>query len=438
MRSRGHDIDHGRFLKRTGLYLLVVCTGMISGYFAWTDGDTFNMLFKLVSRLLMTISVFFVYRRILDRGAVGSFGWQNELSPFLYYAYLALGLLSFLWSTDVGYSALQWFMDIESLVFCYYFIGCFLLLDHYFPGHPVRLYKILGHAIFLLISIFVIGYFVNPGVFMRMSHEGEEYRLGGFIMNPNELGMLAAVGIACYIFCLYQKGRRVLIMLQIFIMLFAVVLTGSRSTTIGVLVIAFFHIKQSSNKRLKNLMYIGGAMVIPIAINTMIVKSAGNGGVDEVMSMTGRLPFWTALITEGWPREPLLGFGFQRINYTTYFSGVHTYTASMAHDTFIQVLMNLGAIGFTIMLFQIFFTIRGFVRSANKELKLMCIGITIPVFINSFTEFGIFGETNYGILLYQMLILYVSMKINPNLTRSERLFLRKRRPELAFPQNPSI
>ena len=77
MRSRGHDIDHGSFLKRTGLYLLVVCTGMISGYFAWTDGDTFNMLFKLVSRLLMTISVFFVYRRIVDRGAVGSFGWQN-------------------------------------------------------------------------------------------------------------------------------------------------------------------------------------------------------------------------------------------------------------------------------------------------------------------------------------------------------------------------
>src|SRR6201996_413136 len=154
MRLHGHDIDHGRFLKITGLYLLVVCTGMLSGYFAWTDGDTFNMLFKLVSRLLMTISVFFVYRGITGRGAVGSFGWQNELSPLLYYAYLALGLLSFLWSTDIGYSALQWFMDIESLVFCYYFIGCFLLLDHYFSGHSIRLYKVLGHAIFLLISIF--------------------------------------------------------------------------------------------------------------------------------------------------------------------------------------------------------------------------------------------------------------------------------------------
>ena len=41
---------------------------------------------------------------------------------------------------------------------------------------------------------------------MRMSHEGEEFRLGGFIMNPNELGMLSAVGVSCYIFCLYDKG----------------------------------------------------------------------------------------------------------------------------------------------------------------------------------------------------------------------------------------
>ena len=96
----------------------------------------------------------------------------------------------FLWSTDPGYSALQWSMDLESLVFSYYFIGCFLMLNYFFPENKIKLFKELGHAIFGLIIIFVIGYFVNPGVFMRMSHEGEEYRLGGFIMNPNELGML--------------------------------------------------------------------------------------------------------------------------------------------------------------------------------------------------------------------------------------------------------
>jgi exopolysaccharide production protein ExoQ len=431
-----NHIDHTGFLKRINILLMIAFFGMLGGYFAWSDGAGFNKIFKLVTRLLMTGGVFLIYKMIVNRGAIGSFGWQHVLSPLLYAAYLGLGMVSFLWSGEPDYSALQWFMDVESLVFSYYFIACFLLLDHFFPDSGIKMYKVLGHAIFGMILIFVIGYFVNPDVFMRMSHGGEEFRLGGFIMNPNELGMLAAVGITCYMFCLYEKGGKIWIIIKILILLYGVVLTGSRSTTIGCLLVAFFHINQSTNTKLKMLMYAGAFMVIPVAVNTMIVKSAENGGMDEVLSMTGRLPFWTALITEGLPNEPLFGFGFQRIWYELYFSSVHTYTASMAHNTFVQVLMNLGFVGFTIVLFQMIFTFKGFIQTPIKEVKLMSIGIIIPIFINSVTEFGFFGETNYGILFYQLLILYVSMKVNPRLTVEEKIFLKKRRPEMAL-ANPN-
>lgn len=403
---------------------------MLGGYFAWSNSAGFNMLFKLSSRILMTAAIYLISRRIAHRGAIASFKWENKLSPLLYIAYLGLGLLSLLWSTDVAYSVLQWVMDMTSLVFAYYFIGCFVMLDRYFPNHPIRMYKILGHAIFILIGIFVIGFFTHPTAFMRMTHEGEEYRLGGFMMNPNELGMLAGVGMACYMLCLYQKGYRAWTLIKIFILLFAVVLTGSRSTIIGVLIIAFYHINQSSKRWLKIAMYAAGAMALPLVVNTLIIKSAANGGLGEVMSMTGRLPFWTALVTEALPKEPLLGYGFQRIYYTLYFSGVHTYSASMAHNTFLQALMNLGLIGFAIVLLQFFFTMRAFVLTRDMKLKLMTASILIPVMINSFTEFGIFGETNYGILLYQVLIFYLSLRINPRLSSLEKLFLRKKRPDL--------
>lgn len=426
------NTNYKSFYRRTNILLMVVFFIMLGGYFAWFESPALNQAFKLGSRLVMTISVYLIYKSIIKKGAVGSFTWQHSLSPFLYCVYLALGLISFLWSTDYSYSALQWSMDLESLVFTYYFIGCFILLNHFFPGNPIKLYKVLGHCIFYMVLIFVVGYFVNPDVFMRMSHEGEEFRLGGFIMNPNELGMLAAVGITCYIFMLYEKGQRIWTVIKILIFLYAVVLTGSRSSTIGCLIVAFFHIKQSSNVKLKTAMYAGAVIIIPVAINTLIIKSAANGGLDEVLSMTGRLPFWTALITEGLPHEPLFGFGFQRIYYTLYFSSVHTYTASMAHDTFIQVLMNLGFVGFTVVLFQMIFTFRAFLKSPIKETRLMSLGIIIPVLINSFTEFGIFGETNYGILFYQLLIMYVSIQIQPRLTPKEKIFLFKRRPELAI------
>jgi exopolysaccharide production protein ExoQ len=430
VKNKNEATNQRSFLSGTSLLLFGVLTVMLSGYFAWSESAGFNMLFKLASRLIMTLAIYLVYRRIVQRGAIASFGWQNAASPLLYIVYLFLGLLSFLWSTDVVYSALQWCMDVAGLVFAYYFIACFAMLDRYFPNHPIRLYKILAHAIAVLLTVFVIGFFVAPAKFMRMTHEGEEHRLGGFMMNPNELGMLAGVGIACYILCLYEKGHRIWTLIKMLVLLFAVVLTGSRSTIIGVLIIAFYHISQSAHRWFRYLMYASAALVVPLVVDTLIIKSAGNGGLDEVMSMTGRIPFWTALVTKALPREPLLGYGFQRINYTLNFSGAHTYTASMAHNTFLQALMNLGLIGFAIVMLQLFFTIRAFVFTPDNKTKLLVGSLLIPVLINSFTEFGIFGETNFGILLYQLLILYLSIRINPRLSASEKIFLRQKRPDL--------
>jgi exopolysaccharide production protein ExoQ len=155
------------------------------------------------------------------------------------------------------------------------------------------------------------------------------------------------------------------------------------------------------------------------------------GGLDDVLSMTGRMPFWKALIAEGLPREPLLGFGFMRIDYNETFSSVHSYTAHMTHNTFMQVLMNLGFIGFTLAMLQLSVTIRGFLKEETEK-KLMLLGILIPVIINSFTEFGIFGESNYAILFYQLLIFSITFQRRKFYSRSEKIHLQKRRPDLAL------
>jgi O-antigen ligase len=167
---------------------------------------------------------------------------------------------------------------------------------------------------------------------------------------------------------------------------------------------------------------------MPIAINQIILKGGDEKRMEEILTLTGRLPFWHALITEGLPREPLLGFGYMRIDYKDFFQSVHTYPGKMTHNTFMQVLMNLGFIGLTIALFQVYFTLRAFFTE-NKETTLMLIGILIPILINSFTEFGIFGESNYGILFYQLIIFSVSFKNRMHITPIQKLHLKKRRPE---------
>lgn len=409
--------------------LFIALLLMVACFFTWSENVAITRGIKVVGRMGVMISSILIYKRIINYGAVNSLTYKNVFSPLLYIGYLVLGLMSFMWSTNPGFSALQWFMTFQSLVFSFFFIKSLTLLDIYFPGHEIRLYHMLGNTVFILIAIFVVGMFADPDTFFRLTNGGEEARLGGYIMNPNELGMLSGVGVACLIFDIYRNKNRVWTIFKLLVIFYALYMTGSRSSLIGALLIIFFHINQSQNKKLKYAI-IGAMLVItPLAINKIILKDGDSSRLEEVMSMTGRLPFWTALINEGLPREPLLGFGFMRIDYKEYFQSTHTYPGKMTHNTFMQVLMNLGFIGFTIIIFQLFFTIKGFLNE-DKEKKLMLLGILIPVIINSFTEFGIFGESNYGILFYQLLIFSISFKKNPFMTKAERLRLAQRRPDL--------
>ena len=423
-------IDHARFLRKVNNLLLLILFIKIAGFFTWINSIGMIRVFKIVSRISMTIGIIRLHGYIVSYGAVKGMRWKNVFSPLLYSVYLVLGVASFMWSTDPGYSLLQWIMDFESFVFAFYFMRCLALIETWFPESSIRYYHIFGNAAFFIILIFDVGVVVAPGIFYRMTHGGEEARLGGWIMNPNELGMLCVVTISCFLFDVYRGYQKTWTVVKMLLVLVALVLTGSRSSIIGFLLIVFFHIRRSNNRRLKLAINAGAVLAIPVILQTIIVKSNG-GGMDEVLSMTGRLPFWKALLTEALPREPWLGYGFMRINYQDTFQGVHTYAGHMTHNTFMQVLMNLGFIGFTLVLIQFILTIRAFFATKPEEKKLMLIGILIPVVINSFTEFGIFGETNYGILFYQLLIFMVSIEADRRLSRAQQLQMRIKRPDLA-------
>ncbi len=416
------NVSEQQFLERTERYLFILLLLMVAGFFTWSENVVITRLIKVVGRMGVLTGAWLVYRNIIAFGAVSAARWKNNFSSLLYFGYLLLGFVSFAWSTNPGFSALQWFMTAQSLVFSFFFIKSLFLLDEFFPGHTVKLHRLLGNTSFVLIAVFVVGMFAAPDVFFRMTNGGEESRLGGYLMNPNELGMLAGIGIACLLFDLTARHRFIWTLIKLLVLFYALYMTGSRSSLIGVFLIIFFHVKRSNNLRLKSIALAGALLIAPLAVFKVILKDGDSSRMEEVMSMTGRLPFWTALIQEGLPREPLLGFGFMRIDYKEYFQGVHTYPGKMTHNTFMQVLMNLGFIGLTLAVFQMLFTVRGVMLEASEK-RAMLISILIPIIINSFTEFGIFGESNYGILFYQMLFFAITFERHPRLTTREKLHL---------------
>ncbi len=416
------NLNIDRQLKKWQRTLFILLLLMIAGFFTWSENVAITRAFKVVGRNGVLIYVIYLYYQIQSFGLVDTLKLKNKYAPLLYIGYLGLGLISIVWSTDKGYSGLQWFMITQSLVFSYYFIRIIMLIRLYFPDSSIRLTKIMGNCILILIGIFVVGMYVDPDTFFRLTNGGEEARLGGYMMNPNELGMLAGVGVACFIYELTISGakNKWWILVKLFILFYALFYTGSRSSLIGGLLIVSFYIFQSERKQLKLAMISAMLIVAPFAIWTVVLKGGDSSRMEEVMSMTGRLPFWQALISEGLPREPLFGFGFMRIDYKDFFQSTHTYPGKMTHNTFMQVLMNLGFVGLIIALTQVVTTIRGFLKE-EKNQKYLLIGLFIPILINSFTEFGIFGESNYGILFYQLCIFMIVFEKRKYFTRAEKL-----------------
>jgi len=313
-------------------------------------------------------------------------------------------------------------MTFESFVFTYFFFRVVFIVNAHFKNKELNIIILFSWAIFPIMITFIIGSFSLPDVFYRGMRGGEELRLGGWIMNPNELGMLSGIAGALAFIRLQIGKARFWYLLMIVAAITVLLLTSSRSSAIGFALILGILILRSENKRMKRVMLLVGIVAIPVMINTVVFKAAG--GVEEVMSMTGRLPFWKALLNEGIVKEPFFGYGFMRINYTEYFQGLNTYAAKMTHNTFVQVLMNLGFVGFFIAIWQMIVTVNVFRSNRSGTFASYFIALFIPLLINSFTEFGVFGEANYGILFYQFLIWLFVFQPREKLTLHERVGLK--------------
>lgn len=88
----------------------------------------------------------------------------------------------------------------------------------------------------------------RTGYFYRLTHGGEEARLGGYLMNPNELGMLAVIGASMVALELRENRSKFLLIFMMSIALVALVLTGSRSSMIGFVLILLYFTLRSENK----------------------------------------------------------------------------------------------------------------------------------------------------------------------------------------------
>ncbi len=394
-----------RWHKVLLVVLIIVMMIRISSYFTVFPGSIgVTRVIKIAMRFGMSGFSVVLFLWLTSKIKDFRFEYINRLSGIFYLCYILLSVASIWWSTDLIFTLLQLMMMFESIFFVWVFYHVLIIAEDATLG-LASFDKILSVAVAVISVGFLIGLYIDPSTFYRDTHGGAVSRLGGFIINPNELGMLSVIGASMNYIRMWRGkplGWNIIFWgLNVAVLL----LTQSRSSLGAFLVVTLIFILISRKAWLIIGTFAAGALVLPILIKTIVVKE---GDVGEVMSMTGRLPFWSDLITYGFPQRPLLGFGFMSISpspFTNKFDSIHAYAASMTHNTFVQVLINLGLIGAFIVMLQMVTTFLAVGISKNTILKMTSIAMLVPLLINSATEFGIFGEANYGIYFYQLIIL---------------------------------
>jgi len=118
MSNTDSKIDHSVFLKKVNRNLLIILFLMVGCFFTWSENVVITRIIKVIGRMGVLFASYIVYKNIINYGAIDSLKRKNPLSLLLYGGYLALGFASFLWTSNVVVSALQWFMTTQTLVFC--------------------------------------------------------------------------------------------------------------------------------------------------------------------------------------------------------------------------------------------------------------------------------------------------------------------------------
>ena len=433
MRTNKSDIR--TLAKKNKSVIRILLFIMIASYFSISESAAITQMYKISFRLIALIWCFLLYQKNLNKGMIASYIYKESLALWLYLGYILLAFASFMWITEgpersakVSYSVLQWNMTIQSLIFVYYYYKLILQHNFFYRKYPINLIKISAQVMGTICLILLIGSLVAPNMFYRSMRGGIETRLGGYLMNPNELGMLASMGASLALLEVLKGKQKWEFSFWLSLSILALFLTTSRSSVIGFFIIVMLILKNRASLKIKIAAFILAGIAVPFVLQYVIFKS---GNIEEVFSMTGRIPFWSALLNEGIVKEPFLGFGFQRIYYTDRFVSLNTYAGHMTHNTFLQVLLNLGFIGFLLVVLQMIFVFRGIMKSHNQELKDFFLAMIIPLFINSFTEFGIFGQSNYAVFFYQLLIFIVVQHYNPKFNHMEKLKV-----TLFYKQNP--
>ncbi len=319
-----------------------------------------------------------------------NYRWHSPTGAVLIACGLSWMMASYFWSDSRPETAK------ELLRVGVYSALCFGLVRRFPPLELVFL-LIVASLLSIAVAVFCEVY-VGSSDFVD-----EVYRLNGS-MHPNSLSRFAVyTAIPAAAFALFTNQYR-LFWITLLLGSFVIIqLTACRtslgSAVVGIVALAALHLGW---KRFVMTSAVGtaflGLLLLVIGVGGQsMARSAGDtvamGRSESVSSLTGRLPLWNALLERA-EQHPLVGYGYGAFWNSEKIASIHRqigWYAGHSHNCYVELLVNIGAIGLLLFLAIGVFAFYRCVLLTNQTGEIVYPilgGLLAASFMNGLTEVG--------------------------------------------------
>lgn len=198
-------------------------------------------------------------------------------------------------------------------------------------------------------------------------------KYSGLFYEPSFTAFILSIGFGGFLFSLLiKKNKKLFNIISMIIIYYSIILTDKRSfilmvpsVTLIILIILF-----TTEINVKTLLLFLGVGVVTIIlipqIYEIIINILSNGTGKEI-NLTGRNKYWNITFNMI-KKNPLLGCGLNSFDYYFNLSGIKSvfFEFAGAHNSYLQLLAEMGLIGGGIYIFNIFNIVKNGINNFKK------------------------------------------------------------------------
>ena len=331
------------------------------------------------------------------------FGNKIRISIFIswFLCFVLFSIVSLLWSVTIDSVSFSTIAYMIKALLLFFFLSNRKISINWLSLVIVGINVI--NAIILLVNIDLTAAVVYRA---RIQHPV----IGGVVWGINSVCPMIAEGICISVFLLFNVKKillKLLHVLLITIQLIPILILGSRQSVFIVALFFLFYIILDDSLRIRlkprTIILLVGIAVLTVVLlsNELLsitfvsrIKDSINGENASDKERLGLIQIGLEFFTD----RPLFGHGLETFHF------LMGWESGYSHNTFVEILVGLGSVGF--ILFHIYIVISAVLFRKAKKNKVLKLGVSLLI-VYVFCEFVIVTYISFHL----MLLLWLSFSI---------------------------